>query len=172
MENKYFDFFANMNMHLFIFDLDQTLVDWSQAKPELFPQVLDILDNLKSRGHKMAVASYNKRAPTVLKDFGLSQYFEMVEFESLDQQSRRLLMDVVDLEPGSAWEYRQLACDNKATMLETIVDRTRIPMEHCVFLDDNRRFVDAARKLGIYSIHVKGGLEWGHVLKALQYFGK
>lgn len=158
---------------VFIFDLDETLVDWSYQPPKLFPQAIAILENLKHQGYCIALASYNKSAVSVLQSFDISKYFDVVEFENLDDNQNIVTRDVIGLEIEQRYKYRGLACDNKYDMLKAIMCKFNLPRNQYIFLDDHQCNVRTANKLGMYGIHIGfGGVEWKHIWKAINYFEK
>jgi HAD superfamily phosphatase (TIGR01681 family) len=107
-----------------IFDLDETLVCSTNG---LMDNVTDILKNLKHQGFTLGLASYNTCAPSVLEEYDLQKYFEYIEYED--------------------WRYHGI--DMKERMLNSILARSNIPSENCLFVDDQKRFLKTARKLGM-----------------------
>lgn len=69
------NFKNNNGIKLIIFDLDNTLVD--ALGP--FEEVENILKYIKSKNIKLAIASYNPEPETVLKHYGLINYFDTIE---------------------------------------------------------------------------------------------
>lgn len=144
-----------MIMKTFVFDLDFTVWNaggtWCEStRPRfvrtngqlrdedgrwlyLYPEVYPILEELKLRGHRVAIAS-RTNAPTVakqlLKVFGIDHFFEVCE-----------------VYPGS-----------KVTHLARILKGLDVAAADVVFFDDESRDVEAVRTMGIEAVLVKQGL--------------
>lgn len=112
-----------------IFDLDDTLI--CRKKGELYEGVETTLKMLNARGYVVALASYNSKADLILKKHGMFEYFDHVLFEN--------------------WYFQQCrGCyDYKETMLREILDKTMIPSENILFIDDQQLYLNTASRLGM-----------------------
>ena len=142
-------------MKLFVFDLDFTIWNaggiwcdsthppfvWKEGKLKdqddrwihLFPEVKEILTELKAQGYMIAVAS-RTNAPTVAKQ--LLHMFEIDHF-----------FDAREIYPGS-----------KLTHLNRIIKELHVEKNEIVFFDDEYRNIEEIRSIGIESVWVKNGL--------------
>jgi HAD superfamily phosphatase (TIGR01681 family) len=156
---------------VFIFDLDETLYDWSSNR--LFPQARDIIENLHANGYKIALASYNRKATDVLMNSGLAQFFHVVEWEDATDYKEWVKKHIVDADEKDLWKYRRLYMDNKKRMLSSIIKKLETTPERCVFLDDQKRNIECARNMGIHAVRVgKDGVEWRTILDVTQFIKK
>ncbi|WP_372776087.1 magnesium-dependent phosphatase-1 [Mangrovibacterium sp.] len=142
-------------MKLFVFDLDFTIWNaggtwcdsthppfaWKDRKLTdqdgrwiyLYPEVKEILTELKEEGHLIALAS-RTNAPTVAKQ--LLHMFEIDHF-----------IDSREIYPGS-----------KLTHFDRILKELKVAKEDVVFFDDEYRNVEEIRSIGIESVLVPNGL--------------
>jgi predicted phosphatase len=61
----------NDQYSIYIFDLDDTL----HHNYKLYPDVKDILTKLYAAGNKLFIASFNSKAPAILKELGIYHLF-------------------------------------------------------------------------------------------------
>ncbi|WP_163714207.1 magnesium-dependent phosphatase-1 [Mangrovibacterium lignilyticum] len=142
-------------MKLFVFDLDFTIWNaggtwcdsthppfaWKDGKLKdqedrwifLYPEVKEILSELKAQGHSIAVAS-RTNAPTIAKQ--LLHMFEIDHF-----------FDAREIYPGS-----------KLTHFKRIMKELNVSKGDIVFFDDEYRNIEDVRSIGIESVLVTGGL--------------
>jgi len=142
-------------MKLFVFDLDFTIWNaggtwcdsthppfaWKDGKLKdqdnrwiyLYPEVKEILSELKAEGHLIAVAS-RTNAPILAKQ--LLHMFEIDHF-----------FDSREIYPGS-----------KLTHFDRIMKQLKVSKNDIVFFDDEYRNIEDIRSIGIESVHVKDGL--------------
>lgn len=99
----------------------------------LYPEVKEILEELKAQGHQVAIAS-RTNAPTIAK-----QLLHMFEIDDL--------FDAREIYPGS-----------KTTHMKRILKTLNVKKEDVVFFDDEYRNVDDIRLMGIKAILVQNGL--------------
>jgi FMN phosphatase YigB (HAD superfamily) len=118
-----------MKYRLVIFDLDFTLLNCGN----LYSEVQDILEYLKTNDIVIALASYNAEAECKLRYHGIEDFFQYILYE--DWQSR----DYLD------WKHQ---------MLSEILSLTRIPSDEAVFFDDCEKNLNTAKKLGIKAVEV------------------
>ena len=134
-----------MKYKLVIFDLDLTLLDSSG----LYPEVLEILEFLKSNNVLVALASCNASAYHKLRYHGIEYFFQHVLYENWN------LIEFID------WKYH---------MLSEILSLSGIPSNETVFFDDNDNNLNTARSLGITPVEVnpKTGVSMELIKKILQ----
>lgn len=123
----------NTNKELIIFDLDQTLVDWYDGKPHLFPDVPNILESLSKHGYKIALATYNRWAEHYLQELGLIGYFDMVAVDITNNFD---------------------SLDYKKNLLGKVLNHFNVSPEKALFYDDHHKNVLTGNELGIRSIHL------------------
>jgi len=115
-------------IEMIIFDLDKTLVNrWG----DMYDGVYDMLDDLKKKGIRLVVASYNKNGEKVLKYNGIDHFFETVRCQD--------------------WQIDGI--DDKKKMLGEILETSNLPSENILFVDDQEKNLDTATKLGM-KIHL------------------
>ncbi len=142
-------------MKLFVFDLDFTIWNaggtwcdsthppfvWKEGKLKdqenrwiyLYPEVKEILAELKAEGYMIAVAS-RTNAPTIAK-----QLLHMFEIDHY--------FDAREIYPGS-----------KLTHLDRIMKSLSVAKEDIVFFDDEYRNIEDIRSVGIEAVLVTNGL--------------
>lgn len=126
-----------MTKKLAIFDLDETLICWDTR--QLFPQARSCLLDLRSLGFELAVASYNAHAEKNLECLGIRNLFGYIETEVVTKDDWWLI-------------------DNKKQMLLSLIEKNEGLAAQTIFFDDQMRFVESAKMLGIVAVHVKHGL--------------
>jgi HAD superfamily phosphatase (TIGR01681 family) len=112
---------------LIVFDLDDTLIHEGFALEKvgegiICGETVKVLDYLKSKGYKMAIASHNHRAKYYLEYLKLIQYFDYI--------------------------YGKDGND-KLEHFNGILTESNIPYENWFFFDDLQINIDHAQKLGI-----------------------
>jgi HAD superfamily phosphatase (TIGR01681 family) len=112
-----------------VFDLDDTLV--CTHKGELIGKVREVLHTLKVNGYLVGLASYNCQANEVLKKHDIECYFDVVVYEN--------------------WKEK---FDMKCGMLQHMIIISNLPSHQILFLDDQERFLETARELGIRTCQV------------------
>ena len=140
---------------LIVFDLDYTLwpswvdthvhppffkdshgrvLDKFKTSMELYPSVIDILENVKQMNVKIAAASRTE-APKEAKDFlrliGIYQYFDHLE-----------------IYPGC-----------KLAHFERLRENSMVAYDQMIFFDDELRNINDIQKLGVTCIPVLNGLD-------------
>eukprot|EP00794_Sanderia_malayensis_P012689 gene12690-13991_t len=150
---------------LFVFDLDYTIwpfwvdthvqppfskdkqtgivFDYFKRKVEMYPGVLELLQNLKEFNCSMAAASRTdtpKEALDLLKVFGIHDLFDLTE-----------------IYPG-----------RKTTHFSKFKTTTGFAYVDMIFFDDEIRNINDISKLGVTCIHVEDGLNSGHFAKGLR----
>ncbi|KAI5057744.1 hypothetical protein GOP47_0027759, partial [Adiantum capillus-veneris] len=132
---------------LVVFDLDYTLWPFycecrsKRESPRLYPEARGILNALKEKEVKMAIAS---RTPTpdiaqvFLNKLGLTSLF-------------------VDMEIFPSWTH-------KTEHLKNIQQKTSIPYNSMLFFDDEDRNIQSVSRMGVTSILVDDGVN----IKALR----
>jgi HAD superfamily phosphatase (TIGR01681 family) len=119
------------NISFIIFDLDDTLI--CKNTRSLFYNVKNILQRLKDIGFIIGLASYNAHAEKILELHKIKHFFDFIEYE--DTRGVKHL-------------------DMKKNMLNNIIHKSGIPSEECLFLDDQIRFLNTAKDLGMLISHV------------------
>ena len=66
-----------VDKHLIVFDLDDTLILWSQ-KLEIQEQIFPLLKDLYFNGHTLAIISHNPYAANICSANNISQYFTKI----------------------------------------------------------------------------------------------
>ena len=130
------------NRKIYVMDLDECLID--NTKGKLYPDVKNILTKLRSGGHLIFLASFNKRAPEVLKKQKIDHLFH-----------------------GGAYGFN----NSKHRMIEQIVQHLRnnkglFDIGKIEFYDDkldNISEVTIKSRGKIKAIHVPNGLSWEHI---------
>ena len=129
------------NISLIIFDLDETLI-CSKTRSLLY-NVKDILQRLKNTGFIIGLASYNAHADIILELHEIKHFFNFIEYE--DTRGVKHL-------------------DMKKKMLNNIIQKSGIPSDKCLFLDDQIRNLVTAKELGMLIGHVDKILNPVHVI--------
>ena len=129
------------NISFIIFDLDDTLI--CRHTGLLFYNVRNTLKKLKKMGFIIGLASYNAHAEKILEKHEIKHFFDFIEYE--DTRYLKYL-------------------DMKKTMLNNIIKKSGISSEECLFLDDQMRFLDTAKDLGMLIGHVDKILNPVHVI--------
>lgn len=128
-------------INLIVFDLDDTLIC---AKTKVFLyDVENLLIRLKENGYKLALASYNPYADTVLRKRRLYHYFDFIEYED--------------------WRFQD-ELDMKENMLKTILKKSNVEAERILFIDDQIRFVEKAKMLGLKTHVYTYGMDMNQIL--------
>lgn len=118
------------NVKLVIFDMDYTLMNWVGGGPKLYVDVESVLEYIKEKGIKMAIASYNINPMHFLKKFGIEEYFDFIATD-----------DAKDI----------MNVDYKKSMLKRILEHYEIEPQEAVFFDDQPCNILTAERLGIKS---------------------
>lgn len=147
-------------MNIFVFDLDFTLWDaggtwcdatnppyfWDNGKLldqsgdwiRLYPDVINILEELKSRDKIIVAASRTYRpdwAQDLLHLFNIDKYFDLKE-----------------IYPSS-----------KIKHFDKIQNHYKIPYHKMVFFDDEHRNIEEVSRLGVEAVFVSSGISMFHV---------
>ncbi|MCO5579368.1 hypothetical protein L7F22_064319 [Adiantum nelumboides] len=140
---------------LVVFDLDYTLWPFycecrsKRESPRLYPEARGILNALKEKEVKMAIAS---RTPTpdiaqvFLNKLGLANFF-------------------VDMEIFPSWTH-------KTEHLKNIHQKTSIPYNSMLFFDDEDRNIQSVSRMGVTSILVDDGVNIKALREGLTDFAK
>jgi HAD superfamily phosphatase (TIGR01681 family) len=118
---------------LVIFDLDDTLMS---IEGKLYSNVKAMLETIKKRGMKIALASYNNNGEQRLKENGIREYFDIVECEY--------------------WVSKDLL-DYKKDMLSRILKEAKVMPADVIFFDDNTRNIKTAEEMGINAVYTQVG---------------
>jgi FMN phosphatase YigB (HAD superfamily) len=159
------------NLDLIIFDMDETLINWKTA--QLFPNVDIYLDGLKKAGYKLAISSYNALTEECLTDFGIIDFFDIIEYQELSHSwfREQLSAEKEGIYENVIWQGNVSKMDNKETMLSNILYKLNIPAERTLFFDDQNRFLVVAKSLGIKGYNVKNtGLTLEKLVNGLAQF--
>lgn len=132
------------SINLIVFDLDDTLI-CTRTKLFLY-DVENLLIRLKNDGFKIALASYNPYADDVLKTKRLYHYFDFVEYED--------------------WRFQD-ELDMKENMLRTILKKSNVEAQNILFIDDQIRFVEKAKMLGLKTHVYRYGMDMNQILPEL-----
>ena len=132
------------SINLIVFDLDDTLI-CTRTKLFLY-DVENLLIRLKKDGYKLAVASYNPYADNVLRKKRLYHYFDFIEYED--------------------WRFQE-TIDMKEKMLKTILEKSNIEAEKILFIDDQIRFIEKAKMLGLKTHFYKYGMDMNQIMPQL-----
>ena len=137
---------------LVIFDLDGTLHsfnDISNNKATIKKDIIDILDTLKTKGIKIALASLNSCAKTYLEKYNILDYFDYIEYKN--------------------WG---LYGDFKIDLFENISEKSKIPFQKMLFFDDRLSHCEEASLLKIKSIYVNRNtlLSWNDLYNGMSLF--
>jgi len=137
---------------LVIFDLDGTLHsfnDISNNKATIKKEIIDILDTLKTKGIKIALASLNSCAKTYLEKYNILDYFDYIEYKN--------------------WG---LYGDFKTDLFENISEKSKIPFQKMLFFDDRLSHCEEASLLKIKNIYVNRNtlLSWNDLYNGMSLF--
>jgi FMN phosphatase YigB (HAD superfamily) len=113
-----------------IFDLDHTLHDGYR----LYKNVKKMLREMKEIDIKIALVSYNRKAMAILEEYGIMNYFDVIEWE--DWQTQDYL-------------------DNKRRMLNKVLDEIKEDIKSVIFFDDDIKNIKTGEDMGITGVHVK-----------------
>ncbi|KAH7287749.1 hypothetical protein KP509_32G072200 [Ceratopteris richardii] len=146
---------ASFLPRLVVFDLDYTLWPFycecssKRETPYLYPEAKSILNALKKKDVKMAVASRTPTpeiARTFLNKLGLTNLF-------------------VDLEIFPSWTH-------KTDHFKNIHEKTSIPFNSMLFFDDEYRNIKSVSQMGVTSVHVDDGVNIKALKKGLTDFAR
>lgn len=138
-------------IRLIVFDLDDTLFSWKLN--DLFSEAELVLRRLKQAGCILGLASYNAQAPDILRACGIFELFDFVEFENL-ARTARIVKNAKVYAADYDWKWCSQVVNDKTLMLHSILTKSQVPPKHALFVDDQVRFLDAARELGMHTIQV------------------
>jgi FMN phosphatase YigB (HAD superfamily) len=147
------------NCRLVIFDLDDTL---HTRKLCLDTHIIDILQLLKNRGIKIALASLNRMASLFLYQYGIIHFFDHVEQgkfsdEYVDEEQKRL--------------YKSCS---KSHMYKRIVNKLKVRYQDVLVFDDNWYHCLEARWLSMKYITIRSNytLQWSDLKRGVELFNK
>ena len=140
---------SHNTIQLVIFDLDDTL--YSSKNNALFHRVPSLLNTIKDCGCKIALASYNAYADDVLNKCGIIKSFDYIEFEDLvhSAQILKTMQKLCNKGVENDWKWSTCVVNDKTSMLSNIIARSGVHPENTLFVDDQDRYIQAARKLGM-----------------------
>nr|WP_321411828.1 magnesium-dependent phosphatase-1 [uncultured Carboxylicivirga sp.] len=118
------------------------VVDSYGSQIVLYPEVRSILENLKGKNIKMALASRTS-APTWARQ--LLNLFEIEDFFS----------------------YQEIYPSSKITHFNQLKADSGIPFEKMVFFDDEMRNIQEVGSLGVHAVYVQDGINTSIVKKAI-----
>ncbi|MGN0136362.1 HAD-IA family hydrolase [Anaerotignum sp.] len=103
---------------------------------KVFPGIEEMLENLKAKGKRMAVATSKKEemAVRILKHFGISDYFEVI-----------------------GGDHREIGRDTKAKVIDHVLSTMRAEKEDVIMVGDRRFDIEGAHAIGIPCIAVEFG---------------
>ena len=133
-------------IRLVVFDLDDTLFSWKTN--DLFPEVNAVLSRLKNAGCRLGLASYNAQAPDILEACGVSDAFDFIEYEDL-VRTARIVKNAKLHAADYDWKWCSRVVNDKTLMLHSILSKAQVPPHQALFVDDQERFLAAARELGM-----------------------
>jgi FMN phosphatase YigB (HAD superfamily) len=119
---------SETNVEVVVFDLDDVLIHEGFQEPILCDQTLDVLNYLKSKNIKMAIASHNLNAEKIIAKLKLQDYF-------------CLILGYYDH-------------TDKASHLHKIIKDLNIDRSKILFCDDLSENIRQARVIGISTIYV------------------
>ena len=124
------------------------ILDEDRRIIHLYPDVIEILGEVKNRNIEMAVAS-RTGAPDWAEE--LMEMFEIKKF-----------FDYFEIYPGS-----------KINHFRSLQESTGLPFHHMIFFDDEMRNIEEVGRLGVNSIYVEGGINFQlirkHIVKDLHH---
>ncbi len=151
-------------MEIFVFDLDFTLWNagdtfcsetqppycWKNGKLydqddrwiRLFPETIDVLENLTSKNKIIAAASRTHQpdwANKLLELFNIDQYFN----------------------------HKEIYRGGKTEHLTKIQRTFKVPFDKIVFFDDEQRNIDEVAKLGVTCVKVNNGISQNLITQIL-----
>ena len=141
---------------LFVFDLDFTLWDagglWCDCTTppyffkngklfdtnyhhlKLYPDTIEILEELSNEGHILAVASRTSRpewAKELMHLFNIDRFFK----------------------------YKEIYPTTKIKHLKKISEDSGHPLDHLILFDDEYRNIEDARSIGVQAVYVRNGID-------------
>lgn len=151
-----------MSYNVFVFDLDFTIWDaggtwcdatnppylWEDGKLydqtgrwiRLYPDVLDILNELKNNNKRIAAAS-----------------------RTYEPEWAQDLLDLFNID--KFFKAKEIYPDSKVTHFKRIQRFFEIPFSEMVFFDDEYRNIDAVGRLGVEAVFVRNGINMDMIQK-------
>ncbi len=101
------------------------------SEEDLLPGALSILEELRSRQFRLALASASKNAPQVVEGLGIAPYFDAIA-------------------DGNSVEKTKPAPD----LFLYAADKMGVPPEYCLVVEDAEAGITAAQRAGMYTIGI------------------
>ncbi len=101
------------------------------SEEDLLPGALSILEELRSRQFRLALASASKNAPQVVEGLGIAPYFDAIA-------------------DGNSVEKTKPAPD----LFLYAADKMGVPHEYCLVVEDAEAGITAAQRAGMYTIGI------------------
>lgn len=104
---------------------------------KVFPGIVELLENLKAKGKRMAVATSKKEdlAVRILEHFEIAKYFEVI-----------------------GGDMREAGRDNKAKVIDYVLETMQATKDDVIMVGDRKFDINGAHAIGIPCIAV----EWGY----------
>lgn len=95
---------------------------------QLFPEIKEVLEHLKEKGYKLAIASakYEKALLDIAKHYGLTDYFEAISGSGADETS-----------------------SGKTIILERTLEKLNVDKSKTLFIGDTKYDATAAKEVGV-----------------------
>ncbi|MGM0682402.1 MAG: beta-phosphoglucomutase [Thermodesulfobacteriota bacterium] len=101
------------------------------SEDDLLPGVLSVLEELRSRQFRLALASASKNAPRVIEGLGIAPYFDAIA-------------------DGNSVEKTKPAPD----LFLYATEKMEVAPEHCLVVEDAAAGITAAQRAGMYTIGI------------------
>ena len=104
---------------------------------KVFPGIVELLEDLKAKGKRMAVATSKKEdlAVRILEHFDIAKYMEVI-----------------------GGDMREAGRDNKAKVIDYVLETMQAAKDHVIMIGDRKFDINGAHAIGIPCIAV----EWGY----------
>lgn len=129
---------------------EETLNGFLEKEPELENEIRTFW---RDGGGKLRQYEFTKPMIKDLKEKGF-QVLYLSNWGAHMRKEAAKAMDFLPMTDGGVFSYEEGLLKPDPAIYERILDRYNLVAEECVFLDDTLVNVEAARKIGMYGIHV------------------
>ncbi len=142
------------NLELIVLDVVDII--YNPEKDKIYPNIKNILKDLKKIGYKLAIISYNINTIFILERFNLVQFFDYIEIEDYWK---------------NFWEYKTLhsnledkdihaiISNYKTKMFINLMNKSNIDSSKILSFDTSYKLIHAISLSGVFSIYIeKNGL--------------
>lgn len=126
---------------------EQFVAGWQAIFVKVYPQIITLMHQLRSEGHRVVVLSNTNRLHC---SYWPSQYPEIQSAADKFYLSQEMGLRKPDL-----------------AIYQAVLNAEGVSAEQAVFFDDNKENIEAAEKIGIRSIHVTSSQSITHYFASL-----